>query len=149
MEIRPLDFPRWRRIDYDITKYQPILFGAESFGQLEDAVGGFFAGHDDTPERLVSPGDRRLIRPRGGDVRRGTDFGAPTESSTPPCGQERGGRGPPLSRLRVLAPPYGSISIVQVYRPGARTTLSRVDREPDRPIRRSRRWIDAQSGRRT
>jgi phenylalanine-4-hydroxylase len=53
MEIRPLDFAEMVTIDYDITKYQPVLYAADSMGQLEDAVGGFFreAG-DDTPARL-------------------------------------------------------------------------------------------------
>ena len=41
-------------IDYDITKYQPVLFAAESMGHLVDAVGGFFSGFtDETPERLA------------------------------------------------------------------------------------------------
>jgi phenylalanine-4-hydroxylase len=53
MEIRPLDFHQMGTIDYDITKYQPILFGAESFDHMIDAVGGFFDYFDDdTPARL-------------------------------------------------------------------------------------------------
>jgi phenylalanine-4-hydroxylase len=53
MEIRPLDFHQMGTIEYDITKYQPILFGAESFDHMIDAVGGFFAEFDDdTPGRL-------------------------------------------------------------------------------------------------
>jgi phenylalanine-4-hydroxylase len=40
-------------IDYDITKYQPVLFAAESMDHLIDAVGSFFAAcDDDTPARL-------------------------------------------------------------------------------------------------
>jgi 3-oxoacid CoA-transferase B subunit len=36
-----------------ITHYQPVLFAAESFGHMVDAVGGFFACcDDDTPARL-------------------------------------------------------------------------------------------------
>ena len=31
MEIRPLDFAQMATIEYDITNYQPVLFGAESF----------------------------------------------------------------------------------------------------------------------
>ena len=55
MEIRPLDFSEMVKIDYDITKYQPVLYAAESLSQLEDAVGGFFAAaDDDTPARLLS-----------------------------------------------------------------------------------------------
>jgi len=53
MEIRPLDFAAMATIDYDITKYQPVLFAANSMTHLVDAVGGFFAGcDDDTPHRL-------------------------------------------------------------------------------------------------
>ena len=53
MEIRPLDFPAMATIDYDITKYQPVLFAAESMDHLVDAVGSFFAScDDDTLARL-------------------------------------------------------------------------------------------------
>jgi phenylalanine-4-hydroxylase len=53
MEIRPIDLAEMGTIDYDITKYQPILYCAESMDHLEDVVGGFFAtADDDTPQRL-------------------------------------------------------------------------------------------------
>ena len=53
MEIRPLDFLEMGTLEYDITKYQPVLYAAESMGQLVDSLGAFFAGFDDdTPERL-------------------------------------------------------------------------------------------------
>jgi phenylalanine-4-hydroxylase len=53
MEIRPLQFAEMITIDYDITKYQPVLYCADSLDQLEDAVGRFFAdADDDTPARL-------------------------------------------------------------------------------------------------
>ncbi len=53
MEIRPLDFAEMATIEYDITKYQPVLFAAESMEHLVEAVGAFFAGCDDeTPARL-------------------------------------------------------------------------------------------------
>jgi phenylalanine-4-hydroxylase len=53
MEIRPLDFHEMGTIDYDITKYQPILFCADGMGELEEVVGGFFSGFDDdSPARL-------------------------------------------------------------------------------------------------
>ncbi|TIC79612.1 phenylalanine 4-monooxygenase [Nocardioides sp. GY 10113] len=42
MVIRPLDFRAMATIDYDITHYQPVLFAAESFSHMVDAVGGFF-----------------------------------------------------------------------------------------------------------
>ncbi|MET3962128.1 phenylalanine-4-hydroxylase [Marmoricola sp. OAE513] len=55
MEIRPLDFAQMATIDYDITHYQQVLFAAESFGHMVDAVGGFFAAvDDDTPARLAA-----------------------------------------------------------------------------------------------
>jgi len=53
MEIRPIDFHAMATIDYDITKYQPILFAADSPAHLVDAVGAFFAAcDDDMPARL-------------------------------------------------------------------------------------------------
>ena len=54
MEIRPLDFAEMGTLDYDITNYQPVLFAADSMGQLVEAVGGFFAASDDeTPSRYA------------------------------------------------------------------------------------------------
>lgn len=53
MEIRPLELTEMATLNYDITTYQPILFAAESVGQLEDVVGTFFAScDDDVPERI-------------------------------------------------------------------------------------------------
>jgi phenylalanine-4-hydroxylase len=52
-DLRPLDLLEMGTIDYDITKYQPVLFCADGIGELEDVVGGFFASfEDDTPARL-------------------------------------------------------------------------------------------------
>jgi len=60
MAIRPLDFGAMATLEYDITKYQPILFAAESMDHLVEAVGSFFAGCDDeTPARLA----RESVRP--------------------------------------------------------------------------------------
>jgi phenylalanine-4-hydroxylase len=57
MEIRPLDFHAMATIDYDITKYQPVLFAAESMDHLVDAVGSFFATcGDETLARLSRDG---------------------------------------------------------------------------------------------
>ena len=54
MEIRPLDFAEMGTIEYDITKYQPVLYAAESMDHLVEAVGGFFAAADDeTPSRYA------------------------------------------------------------------------------------------------
>ena len=53
-EIRPIDLAEMSTIEYDITKYQPILYAAESMDHLEDVIGGFFAtADDDTPARLA------------------------------------------------------------------------------------------------
>jgi phenylalanine-4-hydroxylase len=39
---------------YDITHYQPVLFCAEGFNEIEDVVGTFFADvDDDMVERLM------------------------------------------------------------------------------------------------
>ena len=39
--------------EYDITKYQPVLFCADGMGELENVVGGFFETFDDdVPARL-------------------------------------------------------------------------------------------------
>jgi phenylalanine-4-hydroxylase len=52
-DLRPLDLLQMGTLEYDITKYQPVLFYADGMGELEDVVGGFFAGYDDdTPARL-------------------------------------------------------------------------------------------------
>ena len=52
-DLRPLDLLEMGTLEYDITKYQPVLFCADSIGQLEDVVGGFFAEFDDdTPARI-------------------------------------------------------------------------------------------------
>jgi phenylalanine-4-hydroxylase len=54
MEIRPIDLAEMGTIEYDITKYQPVLYCAESMDHLEEVVGGFFtAADDDTPARMA------------------------------------------------------------------------------------------------
>ena len=54
-EIRPLEIAAMGVEDYDITRYQPVLFAADSIGQLLDVVGGFFEEcDDDTPAKLAS-----------------------------------------------------------------------------------------------
>jgi phenylalanine-4-hydroxylase len=47
MDIRPLDLPAMGTTHYDITKYQDVLFRAESLEHLEDVVGGFWDTCDD------------------------------------------------------------------------------------------------------
>ncbi len=52
-DLRPLDLLEMGTLEYDITKYQPVLFCAEGMTELEDVVGTFFASYDDdTPTRL-------------------------------------------------------------------------------------------------
>ncbi|MGL5808830.1 MAG: phenylalanine 4-monooxygenase [Nocardioides sp.] len=46
-QLHPLDIARMGVQAYDITHYQPLLFCADSFAQVEDVVGGFFETVDD------------------------------------------------------------------------------------------------------
>jgi len=46
-QLRPWDIPAMGRLDYDITRYQPVLFEAKSFGQVLGELHGFFASYDD------------------------------------------------------------------------------------------------------
>ncbi|GII92480.1 phenylalanine 4-monooxygenase [Sinosporangium siamense] len=47
MDIRPLDLAMMGTTHYDITKYQDVLFRADSLDHLEDVVGTFWATCDD------------------------------------------------------------------------------------------------------
>ncbi|MFD1936232.1 MULTISPECIES: phenylalanine 4-monooxygenase [Nonomuraea] len=47
MDIRPLDLKVMGHTQYDITKYQDVLFRAESMEHLEDVVGAFWETCDD------------------------------------------------------------------------------------------------------
>ena len=42
MQLRPLDLREMGTVDYDITKYQPLLYSAASVAEIEAVVGGFF-----------------------------------------------------------------------------------------------------------
>ena len=56
-EIRPLEIAEMGILEYDITKYQPILYAADGLEQLYDVVGAFFADCDDTaPARYAHRG---------------------------------------------------------------------------------------------
>jgi phenylalanine-4-hydroxylase len=44
-EIRPWDLEQMGTLDYDITRYQPILFAASSFDRMVADLGEFFAGY--------------------------------------------------------------------------------------------------------
>ncbi|MGC0142380.1 phenylalanine 4-monooxygenase [Pseudactinotalea sp. Z1732] len=54
-DVRPLDFHLMATLDYDISKYQPILFACDGMNELTERVGQFFAEFDDdTPARLAA-----------------------------------------------------------------------------------------------
>jgi len=46
-EVRPWDIARMGTLEYDITRYQPILFAAESFDRMVDDLTEFFSTYDD------------------------------------------------------------------------------------------------------
>ena len=53
-EIRPFDLAQMGRLEYDITRYQPVLFAGESFGQVIGDLTEFFEGYgDEAYERLA------------------------------------------------------------------------------------------------
>jgi phenylalanine-4-hydroxylase len=54
-EIRPLDIAEMGVLDYDITRYQPILYAADSVDQLMEVVGGFFDSCDDAALARFAP----------------------------------------------------------------------------------------------
>lgn len=59
-EIRPLNIAQMGVLDYDITKYQPILYAADGVEHLLEVVGGFFADcDDDSPARLAAGASER------------------------------------------------------------------------------------------
>lgn len=43
-ELRAFDLVAMARTEYDITRYQPVLFAAPSFDEMFDALDAFFAG---------------------------------------------------------------------------------------------------------
>lgn len=53
-EVRPLDVLAMATLDYDITRYQPVLFAADSFAHAHEVLATVFAGwDDDAHQRLV------------------------------------------------------------------------------------------------
>jgi phenylalanine-4-hydroxylase len=46
-DIRPWDLLRMGTLDYDITRYQPVLFAASSFDRMVRELGDFFRGYDE------------------------------------------------------------------------------------------------------
>ncbi|UGT39520.1 phenylalanine 4-monooxygenase [Nocardia yamanashiensis] len=54
-ELRPLNIREMGTRVYDITHYQPVLYCAESIGEIEDVVGAFFESMtDDTVAELTA-----------------------------------------------------------------------------------------------
>ncbi|MFP3901036.1 MAG: phenylalanine 4-monooxygenase [Acidimicrobiia bacterium] len=52
-EIRPWDLRQMGTLEYDITRYQPVLFAAESFDQMVHDLTEFFGGYDDEAHRRI------------------------------------------------------------------------------------------------
>jgi phenylalanine-4-hydroxylase len=56
-EVRPLDVRAMATLDYDITRYQPVLFAADSFDHAYEVLATTFAGwDDDAHQRLLRGG---------------------------------------------------------------------------------------------
>jgi phenylalanine-4-hydroxylase len=55
-EIRPFDLEAMGTMDYDITRYQPVLFAGESFDRLIDELTAFFDGYDDEEYARLAAG---------------------------------------------------------------------------------------------
>jgi phenylalanine-4-hydroxylase len=53
-EIRPWDLRAMGTTDYDITRYQPVLFAADGFEQVLDDLGAFFESYDDDTYRRIT-----------------------------------------------------------------------------------------------
>lgn len=53
-DLRPVDLLAMGRADYDITRFQPVLYVWSSPGELEDGLSRFLESYDDsTPSRLI------------------------------------------------------------------------------------------------
>jgi phenylalanine-4-hydroxylase len=52
-DIRPLDVSAMGSMTYDITQYQPVLFGASSFDVAVAALSAFFRDYDDTQWQVL------------------------------------------------------------------------------------------------
>jgi phenylalanine-4-hydroxylase len=56
-DIRPVDFLSMGRADYDITRFQPVLYCWPSAAALEDGLSSFLEAFDDaTPAALLRAG---------------------------------------------------------------------------------------------
>jgi phenylalanine-4-hydroxylase len=53
-EIRPWDLPTMGTTDYDITRYQPVLFAADGFDHVLAELTAFFDAYDDDTFRRIT-----------------------------------------------------------------------------------------------
>jgi phenylalanine-4-hydroxylase len=53
-EIRPFDIAAMGSLEYDITRYQPVLFAAQSFAQVIEELSDFFGSYDDDKFRELT-----------------------------------------------------------------------------------------------
>lgn len=54
VEVRPVDYLAMGTASYDITHYQPVLYGWSSPAEMEDSLSAFLTGYDDaTPAALA------------------------------------------------------------------------------------------------
>jgi phenylalanine-4-hydroxylase len=53
-EVRPFDLDEMGRTEYDITRYQPLLYAAPSFDDMVEQLTAFFDGFDDERYRELS-----------------------------------------------------------------------------------------------
>jgi len=60
-EIRPLDFAEMGTATYDITRYQPVLYSAGSFGELHDKLMAFYSSFDDEAFRRLARAQGRSV----------------------------------------------------------------------------------------
>lgn len=65
-ELRGLDFAAMGSTEYDITRYQPVLFAARSFERLEEELARFFGEFDDDAYRELSRTTREAPLAGGG-----------------------------------------------------------------------------------
>ena len=52
--IRPLDFKEMGGVEYDITRYQPVLYSLGSLSELHERLLGFYTAYDDTVYAAVA-----------------------------------------------------------------------------------------------
>lgn len=65
-EVRPADFLEMGRAEYDITRYQPVLFSWPSPAAMEDGLAGLLETFDDaTPGQIAEMARRRSPWQRG------------------------------------------------------------------------------------